>query len=92
MKNKRPHNGPDGIDEHVRAVVLEQVAYFQTEDYIPLSAMDALLGAAHKGSSDVLLWADVAGLIEDIYREDQGLPAKCNHKYSVPRYKNGYPI
>ncbi len=85
-------DGKDEIDEEIKAVVLEQMAHFQAIYGDPVEAMNTLLGSIYRGPLDELLWADVAGLVEDIYREDQGLPAKKVHKYSKPRYKNGYPI
>ncbi|KKM90286.1 hypothetical protein LCGC14_1240170 [marine sediment metagenome] len=84
--------GKDAIDEQVKVIVLEQVAHFQQIYSDPVEAMNTLLGSIYRGPLDELLWADVAGLVEDIYREDQGLPAKRVHKYSKPRYKKGYPI
>ncbi len=85
-------DGQDEIDEHVKIVVLEQVAHFQATHAVPFEAMNALLGSTYRGPVKMLLWADVADLAEDIYREDQGLPAKKIHKYSVPRYKDGVRI
>lgn len=84
--------GQDEIDAHVKVIVLEQVAYFQDLGFDPAEVMSALQGSAYRIRPDGWSWADVAGLVEDIYREDQGLPAKRTHQHSKPRYKNGYPI
>ena len=88
---KRPRSasgppGTDGIDEQVRDIVLEQVAYFQARDIEPWDAMCSLSGDIVHGD---LTWADVADLVEQIYRGDLGLSAKRTYQYSKPRYKNG---
>lgn len=64
----------DGIADLVEIVVRDQVELFRSQNQCALVAWEALDGPARQSST--VTWHDVANLIEDIYRENNGLPSR----------------